>query len=105
MANTEDPYHAPAGPDLDHRIHREIFDEPEGSTPPPYSTDEKAAKSVLKKLKSFRSQPFATGETRIRGEIWYFARYGSDPSTSTEVLSESFALSICRLALVIESQG
>ncbi len=28
----------------------------------------------------------------------------TDPSTSTEVLSESMTLSICRLALVIQSQ-
>ncbi len=99
-----DPYRFPAGRELDKTIHLELFDGNESDEPPPYSTDDRLYKRVLKQLRQFHSKAMTTGETQIRGETHYFARYGSDPSTSTEVLSPSMALSVCRLALVIENQ-
>lgn len=104
MPDSEDPYRIPAGPGLDSRIHREIFEKTDSSDIPSYSTDERLAKTVMKQIRSTRSRALATGSTTIRDAKWYYARYGSDPSTSTEVLSESLALSICRLALVIQNQ-
>ncbi len=103
MPDTTDPYRIPAGPELDLRIHKEIFHQSDTSDVPPYSTDESFGKKVLRQMRSDRRRSFKTGETNIRNETWYFARYGTDPSTSTEVLSQSMTLSICRLALVISS--
>ncbi|MBT5705359.1 MAG: hypothetical protein HOI66_03485 [Verrucomicrobia bacterium] len=104
MSEHVDAYRIPSGHGLDLRIHQEILGLDGFENVPAYSTDDQAAKLVLKSIRKKRSRALATGTTHIKGGTWHFARYGSDPSTSTEVLSESFALSICRLALVIESQ-
>lgn len=104
MSEHIDAYKIPSGPGLDLRIQREIFGIDNAETAPAYSTDDHLAKQVLKQIRRKRSRALATGTPHIRGEDWYFARYGTDPSTSTEVLSESLALSVCRLALVIETQ-
>ena len=101
MLDPDDPYRIPAGPGLDLRIHREVFEKTDSSDVPHYSTSDRLAKTVLKQIRSKRSRAFAIGTTTIREATWHYARYGSDPSTSTEVLSESYALSVCRLALVI----
>lgn len=104
MSKHIDAYRIPSGPELDLRIHQEILGIDDTENVPPYSTDDQLAKLVLKSIRKRRSRTFKTGTTHIKGGTWFFARYGTDPSTSTEVLSESFALSVCRLALVIESQ-
>lgn len=93
-----DLYRIEAGPELDRLVHEWVLDnEPEGPCPP-YSTDETLAKQVLKHVTRHVDSSIVTGKTRGRNGTRYFARYGTDPSTSTEVLSESYPLSICRLA-------
>jgi hypothetical protein len=104
MSEHINAYKIPSGPGLDLRIHQEILGLHDTENVPAYSTDDQVAKLVVKSIRKNCSRALATGTTHIKGGTWHFARYGSDPSTSTEVLSESFALSVCRLALVIESQ-
>jgi hypothetical protein len=98
MTPEVNPYELPAGPDLDRLVHMEVMG---GSAKacPPYSTDEKAARQVLAKLKSFPGRTVVTGRTALRRKRW-FARYQSDASDGTEVLAETLALAICRLALL-----
>jgi hypothetical protein len=93
------PYKVPPGAELDDEIHRSLFAEDSG-TPPSYSTDDKVAEKVRVKLKSLYRYPIVTGHTKTRPRKFY-ARFESGPSTSTEVLAETFALAICRLALVV----
>lgn len=104
MTQSSDPYRIPPGPGLDLRVHQEVFGGANEGPIPAYSTDSQFENTLLKRLRSLRSRALATGSTTIRGKTWYFARYGSDPSTSTEVLSESLSLSLCRLSLVLLSQ-
>lgn len=66
---------------------------------PTYSTDPKLAEKVAAKLKSEYGLTVEAGRTRIARKP-YFARYDTDPSTSTEVIAETLPLAICRLALV-----
>jgi hypothetical protein len=51
-------------------------------------------------LKSNFGKPIVIGQTRMANKK-FFARYDSDPSTATEVLAETEALAICRLALIL----
>ena len=79
-------------------IHQQFFD---GSGHlPAFSTDEAAAEKLRARLKSMYKCPVQVGETKTR-PVKFFARFDSGPSTSTEVLAETRALAICRLALVI----
>ena len=55
------------------------------------------------RLKAMYKFPVKVGETKTR-PTKFFARFDSGPSTSTEVLAETRALAICRLALVIGSR-
>jgi hypothetical protein len=70
-----------------------------GGECPPYSTNEKAARSVLAKVKSYGDRTVVVGRTTLRRKRW-FARYESDASDGTEVLAETFPLAISRLALL-----
>ncbi|MDX1951551.1 MAG: hypothetical protein SFY81_05170 [Verrucomicrobiota bacterium] len=88
------------GVELDRAIHTKLFGLVEDSIVPPYSTEEAEANKVKAKIKSLWGKPIVCGETRLRPKKW-FARYDSDPSTSTEVLAESYPLAICRLAIVL----
>ena len=95
------PYTFPAGPELDVIIHRKLFGHPaENEQAPPYSTNPSESSKVRSKLKSNFGKPIVIGQTRMSTKR-YFARYDSDPSTATEVLAESEALAICRLALIL----
>ncbi len=93
-----DPYQIPAGPKLDELIHQRVMGRSGGECPP-YSSDEKAARSVLAKVKSYGDRTVVVGRTALRRKRW-FARYESDASDGTEVLAESLPLAICRLALL-----
>jgi hypothetical protein len=95
----DNPYKAPPGPELDKWIHAKLFPN-ENSSPPPYSTDDKAAEKVRSRLKILYGHRVETGTTRLR-HTPYFARFDTGPSTSTEALAESLPLAICRLALVV----
>jgi len=85
---------------MDKAIHEKLFGESSANGCPAYSTDEKEAHRVRRKLKSAYTTSIKTGTTRTRTKP-FFARYGSDPSTSTEVLAETFPLAVCRLALLL----
>jgi len=98
MTSDVNPYELPPGPELDRLVHLEVMGGRDGQCPA-YSTDDKAARQVLAKLKSFAGRTVVTGRTALRKKRW-FARYESDASDGTEVLDESLALAICRLALL-----
>jgi hypothetical protein len=95
------PYKAVAGGETDDLIHQQFFSE-EGMILS-YSTDERAAEKVRSKLKALYKCAVQVGETKTR-PVRFFARFDTGPSTSTEVLADSRALAICRLALVIGSR-
>lgn len=92
------PYKAPAGSETDEAIHAQFFAGDGGVLP--YSTDDSSAERVRTRLKTLYKRPVQVGETRTHPPK-FFARFDTGPSTSTEVLAESKALAICRLALVI----
>jgi hypothetical protein len=92
------PYKACSGPEIDAAIHEHFFTGNGGVLP--YSTDEGAAEKVRARLKAVYKFPVQVGETKTRPPK-FFARFDSGPSTATEVLAETKALAICRLALVI----
>lgn len=94
------PYQAQPGEALDKAIHTKVFGESDADPCPQYSTDGGASNQIKRTLKSEYGVAVKTGKTQLRSKP-YFARYGSDPSTSTEVLAETLPLAICRLALLI----
>ena len=93
------PYHVPAGGELDALIHQQVLGNQIEGRCPSYSTDKVEAERLKTALKRLLGREIVTGQTRIRGRGW-FARYESDPSTSTEVLADTYPLAICRLALL-----
>ena len=92
------PYTVQAGPELDSVIHLRVMRQT-GSVFPPYSSDEKAAKRVLARLRSDSKRTVVVGQTALRKKRW-FARYETNASDGTEVLAETLELAICRLALL-----
>ena len=93
-----DLYRIPAGPDLDRIVHEKVFRTDISIACPPYSTDEDLSRKVYRELRKHFDSSVIIGKTRNSAGKRYFARYGSDPSTSTEVLAESLPLAICRMA-------
>ena len=94
-----DPYKAQAGPELDTVIHLRLMNQPVSNEPcPAYSTEDKLAKRVLSKLRTGRSAVIV-GRTELEGRTW-FARYERNAMDGTEVFASTFALAICRLALL-----
>jgi hypothetical protein len=89
---------ASPGPEMDRAIHEQLFSG-NGSVLP-YSTDLSSAERVRSRLKVVYKCPVQIGETKTRPKK-YFARFDTGPSTATEVLAETQALAICRLALLI----
>jgi hypothetical protein len=95
-----DAYRAQEGEATDKLIHEMLFGELNGIECPPYSSSNQEASRVLRQLKRNFKTSIVTGRTQSRLKP-YFARYGTDVSTSTEVLAETLALAICRLALLL----
>jgi hypothetical protein len=93
-----DPYHVQAGCELDQLIHSCVMGQTSG-TPPAYSSDQQASRSVLAALKEITGAKVLVGRTYLRDRRW-FARYETDPSDGTEVFADTAALAICRLALL-----
>jgi hypothetical protein len=89
---------ASPGPEVDRAILEQFFSG--NGNVLPYSTDAGSADMVRSRLKAMYKCPVLIGETRTRPKK-YFARFDSGPSTATEVLAETQALAICRLALLI----
>jgi len=98
-SNQTDPYRVPAGRELDALIHHQVLGNQVNGSCPSYSTDEAEADRLKALLKRLSGKEIVTGHTRIRGRSW-FARCETDPSTSTEVLADTYPLAICRLALL-----
>jgi hypothetical protein len=95
----DDPYKAEPGPELDALIHQRVMkNRGEVQLCPAYSSDDKAAKRVLTVLRSGRPSVIV-GRTSLPGRTWY-ARFERDTRDGTEVFADSFALAICRLALL-----
>lgn len=95
------PYKAVAGPQTDDAIQNRYFSA--GVPAPSYSSDDSAAEKVRARIKAIYGYPVQTGQTKTHPRR-YFARFESGPSTSTEVLADTLALAICRLALVIAAK-
>ena len=93
-----DLYKIEAGPALDRLVHEKVFRAETSTSIPSYLTDEELAKKVYHALRRRFDSSVVIGKTRGRNAKRYFARYGSDPSTSTEVLAETLPLAICRMA-------
>jgi len=94
------PYQTLAGKDLDLLINESLFGKSGGSSCPSYSTDNSLVKEIKRKLQKVFGVQVILGRTRIKSKP-HFARYGTDPSTSTEVLAETESLAICRMALLL----
>ena len=94
------PYKAPASRQMDSIINQGLFGETSSSTCPSYSTDDRLVHKIRRKLQSTYNTTITLGRTRISA-MPYFARYGTDVSTSTEVLAETKSLAICRMALLL----
>jgi hypothetical protein len=94
-----DPYKAQAGPELDAVIHVRLMKQLVSNSPcPAYSTEDACAKRVLSKLRS--GQPSViVGRTQLEGRTW-FARFERNAMDGTEVFASTFALAVCRLALL-----
>ena len=94
-----DPYQAQAGPELDAFIHLRVMKQTApGAVCPAYSSEDKQAKRVLSTLRTGRPSVIV-GRTSLVGRTW-FARYERDAMDGTEVFAATFALAICRLALL-----
>ena len=89
---------ASPGPEMDRAVHDQFFSG--NGDILPYSTDGSSAEKVRSRLKAMYKCPVLVGETKTHPKK-YFARFDSGPSTATEVLAETQALAICRLALLI----
>jgi hypothetical protein len=98
-ASFMNPYRAEAGSELDAQIELQLFQNSRSGPVPPYSTSLEEGQQVLAKLRKDYGLRVTMGSTRLPNRPW-FARYGSDPSTSTEVIAETLPLALCRLALL-----
>ena len=100
MPDEIDPYRISAGPILDALVHTHLFGPKLPGCVPPYSADEELARAVEDELRSQVKSRVVVGRSRVKAKPW-FARYGTDPSTSSEVLAQSYPLAICRLTLLV----
>ena len=80
---------------LDESIYVNLMDY--GITRQEFSSDVKAAKNLVKVLRKHLRTKVETGKAS-RGK--YYARYGTDPSTTTEVLAETLPLAVSRMAML-----
>ena len=94
------PYQAPASDDVDSIINQGLFGGSSSIACPSYSTDDSLVQKMRRKLQITYNTKVVVGRTRIKDKP-YFARYGTDVSTSTEVLAETKSLAICRMALLL----
>ena len=97
------PYTISPGSELDDLIHERLFGGNSSQETLAYSTEVNLADKVKARMKSLYGHKVVTGETRSRQKR-YFARLDDDPSTSTEVLADTYPLAICRLALLLSER-
>jgi hypothetical protein len=94
-----DPYRAEAGSELDAVIHGHLMKQTVAAgSCPAYSSDDQLAKQVLARLRMGKPSVIV-GRTSLPGRTW-FARYERNATHGTEVFADTFALAICRLALL-----
>jgi hypothetical protein len=95
-----DPYKAEPGPELDAVIHLRLLKLSVLAGPcPAYSTDKDTAKRVLSVLRTGKPS-VVVGRTSLEGRRSWFARYERNAMDGTEVFADTFALAVCRLALL-----
>src|SRR5690348_1456848 len=96
----QNPYVAEPGPALDRFIHERVMKESNtAGACPAYSGDEKSARKVLSTLRALGKGSIIVGRTDLEGRTW-FARYETDAMNGTEVFADTFALAVCRMALL-----
>ena len=94
------PYQAEAGPELDAFIHIHVMKEVSlTSNCPPYSSNDKLANKVVVAVRASGRGSVITGRTTLKGRTW-FARYETNTMDGAEVFAETYALAICRMALL-----
>jgi hypothetical protein len=93
------PYRVSPGPQLDAHIHSEILKKSFEQQYPEYSTDNKAADVVRQHLQRHCGISVTVGRTSTAARSW-FARYEIDKGNPTEALGETYAIAICRLAIL-----
>lgn len=99
-SSTFNPYEAPAGRDLDARVHvRFMREDTDPASCPRYSTNMRDAREVLRRLRASYSRPVICGRTTLADRSW-FVRAMTDSQRGTEVLAETLPLAICRLAVI-----
>jgi hypothetical protein len=103
LSQTVNPYHAPAGRELDLHIHCHILKRDADEQCPRYSTDSKQADELKRRVEEDFHIKIVTGTTGIRGKQW-FARYEIDKGNPTEALAETYPLAICRLVMLRTSR-
>ena len=95
------PYTLGAGTEIDKLLHQRFFaGKSNSSGTPAYSSDADASDKLRSRLKAVYGYEIIVGQTRMKSKR-FFARYESDPSTSTEVLAPTLPLAICRLAFLL----
>jgi len=98
--NVENPYHFPAGKELDSIIHLTILGKMLDDDPPRYSTDKKQSEKLLGVMKYRFKGTIRTGRAQSHRRI-FFARHESTTRRFHEVLAESQELAVCRLAVLL----
>jgi hypothetical protein len=74
-----------------------------GESFPAYSSNDKLAKQVLSRLRMGK-RSVIVGRTDLPGRT-SFARYENNSMDGTEVFGDTFALAVCRLALLRVKEG
>ncbi len=100
MIESSNPHQEPASRELDAYIHHRVLKNPLSHHYPNYSADPTAAENLRRTLQQKYKTKIISGRTAIFGKTW-FARYELDPGNPTEALAESYALAVCRLAILL----
>jgi hypothetical protein len=93
-----DPFNAPAGRELDAFIHHQVLCRPLSANYPEYSTEPAVAHGLRNDLQRLYGYPIIAGQTN--GLRRWFARCAISSGDPTEVIADTYALAVCRLALL-----
>ncbi|MBI2948650.1 MAG: hypothetical protein HYY23_13485 [Verrucomicrobia bacterium] len=100
MPESAQPHEWPASRELDAFIHYQVLKNASTSDCPHYSTDSTTAEHLRRRLAQDYNLRIVTGRTSVPGRTW-FAQAELEPGHPTRVLTESFPLCICRLAMLL----
>ncbi len=84
-------------------IQQRLFEDTDSAELLGYSTDKRLADKVRSRLKALYGHTVVAGATHSQQRP-FFARFENDPSTSTEVLADTYPLAVCRLALLLSEK-